>query len=132
MTAQRLECQPSSSTDQLATWNGIASVMKCASKCNQQTLCRHFDYDSSTRICRVFRDCSIVVSASSTSKVGSVRYATDLYSSYGQPCTWNTCQVNRYLVCNIGNRCQCPAGFIWNTQICVGKSLFVSTRLDVI
>lgn len=75
-------------------------------------------------------DCSIVVSSSSTSKVGSVRYATDLYSSYGQPCTWDTCQANRYLTCNIGNRCQCPAGLIWSSQICAGKSLFVKARLN--
>ena len=115
------ECQSHSSTDRLAILNGVRSGISCASNCNQQPLCRYFDYDVSTAVCRIFMGCSVVASASSTSRVGTVRYKPDLYTSYGQPCAWNNCEINRYMVCNIANVYQCPSGLLWNTQTCVGE-----------
>ena len=125
------ECQSNSSTGQLAIFNGVRSDILCASYCNQQPLCRYFDFDTWNEVCRIFKDGSIVASASVTSRVGSVRYMPDLYSSYGQPCAWNTCQINRYLVCHFYNRCQCPPGLMWNTQICVGKRARKSSLLSI-
>ncbi|CAF0814447.1 unnamed protein product [Adineta steineri] len=118
------ECQPYSSTDQLIILNNIRSGILCASNCNQQPLCHYFDYDVSTKIYRTFMDASIVASTSSSSRVGSVRYTPDLYSSYGQLCTPNNCEINRYLVCNNANRCQCPPGLVWNMEMCVVTNNF--------
>lgn len=123
------ECQSLSSTDRLAILNGVRSGILCASHCNQQPLCRYFDYDVSTAVCRVFIGCSAVASASSTSRVGTVRYKPNLYTSYGQVCTSSNCEINRYMICNIANVCQCPAGLLWNTQTCVGE-LFSITTLE--
>jgi hypothetical protein len=122
------ECQPHSSTDQLTIFTDVRSDIFCASNCNLQPLCRYFDYDTSTMVCRIFKDGSIVASTSFTSRVGSVRYTSDLYSSYGQLCTWNNSEINRYLVCNIANKCQCPADLVWNTQMCVGESSSIIIR----
>ena len=123
------KCQSNSSNAQLAVINDVYSGILCASTCNQEPLCRYFDYDTSTKVCRIFKDGSIVVSASTTSRVGSVRYISDLFTSYGQPCAWNNCEINRYMVCNIFSRCQCPAGLVWNAQICVGESSLLSALI---
>ena len=115
------EYQSNISTARLAVINGVCSGILCASTCNQEPLCRYFDYDTSTKICRTFKDGSIVASLSATSRVGSVRYTSDLYASYGQSCASNNCETNRYLVCNVYSRCQCPTGLVWNTQLCASE-----------
>ena len=122
MTNFGFECQPIVSADQLATFTSVLNVVHCASKCNQQAICRSFDYDTSTMMCRLFSDASVVSSNSTTSRAGSVQYTPDLYSSYGQMCTRDNCEISRYLTCNPFNTCQCPAGQRPNAQMCVGES----------
>jgi NHL repeat len=115
------ECQSNSSTARLAVINRIRSGISCVSICNQEPMSRYFDCDTSTKICRIFKDASIVASSSATSRVGSVHYTADLYTSHAQPCAPNNCEINRYLVCNVYSRCQCPTGMVWNAQLCVGE-----------
>jgi hypothetical protein len=122
MTTFGFEFQPQSSSDQLAIYSGVRNVVLCASKCNQQQLCRYFDYDTSAMVCRIFVDGTVVASVLPTSRVGIIRYMLDAYSSHGQPCTWNTCQVNRYLMCDAFNTCQCPTSLAWNGTMCIGES----------
>jgi hypothetical protein len=123
------ECQSNSSSGQLAIINGAHSSILCASSCNHQPLCRYFDYDTSMKVCLVFKDGSLVASSSATSRVGSVRYMPDLYTSYAQPCAWNNCEINRYMLCNAFSRCQCPTGLVWNVQISVGESSLRSVSI---
>ena len=125
-----VECQSNSSTDTLAIIREVRSGVLCASTCNRQPLCRFFVYDTSTKVCRIFKDGSIVTSSSTTSRVGSLRYTPDLYAAYARPCAWNTCEINRYTVCNVFSRCQCPTGLVWNTQTCVGELLRVRIRVS--
>ncbi|CAF1426030.1 unnamed protein product [Adineta steineri] len=123
ITTFGFECQSNLSTDRLATFNNVLNIVHCASNCNRQPLCHYFNYDTWTKICRIFSDGSIAASNSSTSRVGTVRYIPSLYSSYGQPCASNNCQVNRYLSCNTFNICQCPASQVWYTQMCVADKI---------
>ena len=121
MTTFGFEVHPLSLSDLLASVDGLVTVKRCASKCNEQQLCRYFDYDTSTGGCRLFVDGEVAVSAVRTSRVGSVRYTADLYSSHGQPCTSSNCHINRYSICDATNTCDCPKRLFWNTAVCVSK-----------
>jgi hypothetical protein len=125
MTTFGFEVQPWSPSDQLGSFVGMLNIKMCASQCNQQQLCRYFDYDTSTGGCRIFLDGTVVASTVPTSQVGTVLYMPDLYSSHGQPCTWNNCQINRYLICDSTNTCQCPTSLFWNGAMCVGELLLI-------
>jgi hypothetical protein len=114
-------CQPNVPNDELASiWN-VASVSRCALYCNDEVACRFFDYDASSKMCRIFKDAVIVGTTSTTSRVGSVDTHLSRFSSYGELCTTSNCNTNRYLSCNAANRCQCQPGFFWYEQNCVGE-----------
>lgn len=123
MKTSGFELQHQSISDLLAMFFGVRNTIVCATYCNQKSQCHHFDYDTSTKICRIFLDGSIVVSSSTTSQVGSVRFTPNLYASYGQLCASNNCRANRYLICSALDTCQCTIYFFWNTSMCVGQSL---------
>ena len=126
LTASGCEFQPRSSSDQLESFVGILDITSCASECNKEQLCRYFDYGTSTLACRIFLDGTVVASVVPTAQVGIVLYMPDLYSSYGQSCTWTNCQINRYLTCDPTNRCRCPARLVWDGTICTGEFLVLS------
>jgi hypothetical protein len=116
-----LACQTNVSDDALGSIGNVQSVARCALYCNDHVACRFFDHDASSKVCRLFKDASIIASASTTSRVGSDRMEISRFSSYGQPCTTSNCDSNRYLSCNAFNRCQYRTGFIWYQQMCVGE-----------
>lgn len=99
------------------------SIVKCALQCNQRIACRTFDYNASSRRCRLFEADSttgtIASSSSLSSAVGSMQILPSLYSStHNQPCA--KCAQTRYEVCSTNtSTCQCPPRTRWNGQICV-------------
>ena len=113
--------QQQSTPDLLATISNVMSVILCAGYCNQQQLCRVFDYHMATGICRIFSNGGVVSSNLSRSRVGTIRDLPSLYSSYSHQCTLSNCQVNRNLICGTNYTCQCPTGLVWNTQMCVSE-----------
>ena len=121
MSSNGLEFQPRSSIQLLLT-KTFSMFTPCAAACNQLVLCRTFDYDSTSKQCRLFEGDSstgsIVSSSSSTSFVGTVRISADLYSSiHNFPC--QACEQNRYEVCSTNtSTCQCPAHTYWDGYIC--------------
>ena len=125
LTALGFEVQPLSPSDQLDSSIGVHNMKSCASACNQQQLCRYFDYVTSTTACRIFRNGAVVASTIATVQVGTVLDMPDLYSSHGQPCTLVNCQINRYLTCDLTNTCQCLAGLFWNGSVCAGELLMI-------
>ncbi|CAF3307063.1 unnamed protein product [Rotaria socialis] len=98
------------------------SLLLCSAACNQNPLCRTFDYDSSSRRCRLFEadltNGAIIATASQTSIVGSVKLSASLYASmYNRSCS--ACQENRYQTCSsTTNTCQCPGNSYWNGSMC--------------
>ena len=124
ITPFAFEVQPLSPPDLLDTITHVMNINRCVGYCHQQRLCRFIDYDLTTGVCRIFSSGAVVSSSRMTSQAGTVYDAPSLYASYGQPCTSNTCQVNRYLICGVGNTCQCPPGFVWIISECVGKASF--------
>ena len=116
--------QPLSLSDLLATFNNVMSVVRCAGYCNQQQLCRFFDHDMTTGICRIFDDGVTVLLGPSKSRVGTFYDAPSLYSSHGQSCAPRNCQFNRNLICATSNTCECAAALVWNAPKCVGRSSF--------
>ena len=124
MTTFGFAVQPLSPSDLMTTFSNVMNVAGCADYCNQQQLCRFFDQDMVTSTCRIFSNGLVVPSSLVTLQAGTVNYAPSLYASYGQPCTSNNCQVNRYLICGTDNTCQCPTSLVWNAPECVGESSF--------
>ncbi|CAM4896368.1 unnamed protein product [Rotaria socialis] len=98
------------------------SRLLCSATCSQNPSCRIFDYDSSSRRCRLFEadltNGAIIATASQTSIVGSAILSASLYASmYNQSCS--ACQENRYQTCSsTTNTCQCPGNSYWNGSMC--------------
>ncbi|CAF1336359.1 unnamed protein product, partial [Rotaria magnacalcarata] len=121
LSLQGHEFQPQ--YDVQLTFNEIAeSLILCGTVCSQNPSCRTFDYDSSSRRCRLFEadltNGAIIAAASQTSIVGSVILSASLYASmYNQSCS--ACRENRYQTCSsTTNTCQCPGNSYWNSSMC--------------
>ena len=98
-------------------------------KCNEDRQCRTFDYDQSSRLCRIFEGefstgNVITTSSLSSSRIGAIRYNTtdtaQSFLSYNKTCEHCSNGGNRYLQC-MNNRCQCPPNTYWNGQMCLNQ-----------
>lgn len=81
-------------------------------------LCRTFDYDSLSYICRLFEgaiDTGSIVSSVSTSRIGALHFSPQYFVAYGQSCFH--CEQNRYLIC-LNETCRCPIHSFWNGVYC--------------
>ena len=92
-----------------------------ASACNLNPQCRTFDYDALSRVCRLFEgalNTGNIISAVSSSRVGSVQYFSKFFTAINQSCS--QCIENRYLTCS-NNTCQCPLHSFWNGTQCINQ-----------
>ena len=116
------EFQPRDSI-QLISVTTARSRTICSAACNEQPICRTFDYDSASTRCRLFEadqtTGSIIPSISSTSIVGNVLISpSQFFHIHNQSC--ETCQEDRYEYCSInGSTCQCRPHTFWNGSICL-------------
>ena len=106
-----------------------ASLLRCATRCAENVLCRTFVYDPSTLLCQLYQsnsaDGNITSSSSASSSVGTMVYDPSFYTSYNRTC--DLCQNNRYLVC-LNSRCQCPSTRLyWNGNSCQNKFYYGDT-----
>ena len=121
ISSNSLEFQPRSSIQLLST-KTLLTFTRCAAACDQLVSCHTFDYDSTSKQCRLFAGDfstgSIILSSSSTSSVGTIRISANLYSSiHNLPCQF--CEQNRYEVCFMNTRTyQCPEHTYWNEYMC--------------
>ena len=126
-----MELKQNTPADLIGTFHNVNRLLVCTIKCNQKPLCKFMHFDQSTGVCRIYIGGRIVPSMSTTSIVGTVQYNAGLYSSRGKLCTNHNCRINRYLICNGSNTCQCPVGYYWNVSSCVSKfTLFSKYRLN--
>ena len=95
----------------------LPSLLLCSAICVRLVDCRTFDYQSSSKRCRLFQgslDTGTIINGSS--KVGSLplesRFFIGLYNA-----SCSACINNRYFICD-DQRCQCPAQTFWNGSIC--------------
>jgi hypothetical protein len=107
-----------------------SSFKACAVACNQNVLCRVFDYGvNQPQQCRLFEGDtdtlgSIVSSPSSSSMVGTINITPDLYAAYGQPCASSSCSRTRYLQCGSNLTCECTPHTYWDSSkgMCLPQS----------
>ena len=95
--------------------------LRCSSRCNQMLSCRTFDFDFTSKRCRLFdadlTTGSTILSSSATSIVGTVRISSSLYSSINQSCA--ACPLSRYEICSMNtSTCQCPPNTYWRGNHC--------------
>ena len=98
----------------------VSSAIRCAQQCNDNPLCRTLIYDSASLVCRLYpsdlQEGNLTATTIVTSRVGSIRFSPQFYTSYNQSCA--QCRTSRYLVCQNG-LCQCPSPTtFWNGQMC--------------
>lgn len=112
------------------------SRLYCNSECNKRSDCRTFDYDGTTRQCRLWdadtSTGSIVATPSKPqSFVGSIKFAPSLYTDiYNQSC--DKCILSRYLTCNKNsNTCQCPSKTYWDGSMCLAQRLRNQTCTNI-
>ena len=99
--------------------------LRCSSRCNQMLACRTFDFDFTSKRCRLFEadvtTGSMISSSSATSIVGTVRISSSLYSSLNQSCA--ACPLSRYEICSMNtSTCQCPPNTYWKGNRCALQS----------
>ena len=113
----------------LGTFSNMRSLAVCSMQCHQDRRCRTFDYDESSRICRLFEGefstgTVITNSTLSSSRIGAIRYDTahtvQSYSLHNKACNQCSAGTNRYLQC-LNNTCQCPTNTYWNGQRCLNQ-----------
>ncbi len=97
----------------------ISSLTECIHQCNQDFLCRTFDYNVQPNWCRLFQvepsPGQIIYDSSLISQVGYVQLFSDLYLTFNQTCDY--CIRERYLIC-VDDSCQCPWNTFWDGSIC--------------
>lgn len=111
----------------------IKKLLYCHAECNKHMNCRTFDYDASTKQCRLWdvdsiTTGSIVLSSSKPqSSVGSIRLLPSIYANmHNQSC--DRCDLSRYEICDTNtSRCQCPPKTFWNGSICLAQLLYNQT-----
>ena len=105
------------------------TVKICIILCNNNILCRIFDYGVSVpKQCRLFEGDvntlgQIVSSSSPQSLAGVIQFTPDLFAEYGTPCA-SSCSQSRYLQCGSNSRCQCMLHTYWDTStsMCLPQS----------
>ncbi len=97
----------------------VNSLTECVHQCNQNSLCRTFDYDTQPNTCRLFQvepsPGQIMYNPSFVSHVGYVQLFPDFYSAINQPC--DSSVMTHYLIC-VGNIFQCPWNTFWDGSTC--------------
>jgi len=97
----------------------VSSFQECIHRCNENPLCRTFDYNTEPNWCRLFElepsPGQIMHDPSRLSQAGYVQLIPNLYSAFNHTC--NYCAKERYLFC-IQNSCQCSRNCFWDGSVC--------------
>lgn len=107
---------------QLLSIKFLLTRSSCVAACHQHQQCHTFDYDKSTRRCRLFQGDqttgSDMLSTSNDSFVGSLVIPYSASSSiFNQSCS--VCVDNRYFMCSdVSNTCQCSPDMYWDGNLC--------------
>ena len=114
--------QPRHPIEWLLTIPNVPAVLRCAKECNQIRLCRTFDYDRQSCVCRLFEGefstgTSLMNGTSVSSRIGYIDYTANLFASFNQTCDQCSNANNRYLQCT-NNVCQCLPNTYWDGQMC--------------
>ena len=105
----------------------IDSFENCAKKCNLDSSCRTFDYDSGSNHCHLYQvepSENQIIQGSSNTQLGYIRLTSDLYLSLNKTCQF--CENDRYLICFQGY-CRCPWNTFWTGSICQ-KQFYAAER----
>ncbi|CAF3895899.1 unnamed protein product [Adineta steineri] len=129
LSSQGTQYIPANMPAQLISITNTDSIKKCSILCNNNVLCRIFDYGvSSSKQCRLFEGDTnklgqIVSSSSSQAQVGTLQISARLFAEYGSPCI-STCNQIRYLRCGSNSTCECMPHTYWNPSIsmCIPQS----------
>jgi hypothetical protein len=124
---------PSNPVELIATLIDIPTLVLCYFQCNMNPLCRTFVSDITWPFsCHLYAGLintgTIIVSSSSTSQVGGLRYDTSLYSPYNQTYGSNSPSLSRYLVCTDAGL-HCPMATYWNKGMCLSQVYFFVMRV---
>ena len=103
LSAFTLEFQSGNASDLISTQSNISCMNRCVMMCSSDERCQTLDYDSSSKVCRLFlswaNQTMLVVSTSSTARVAFVKQTPDLYSLYQQPCIVSEQYQSIFIMC---------------------------------
>jgi len=113
---------PIAASAQFISSSIVNSFKLCAISCNQNTLCRVFDFGGIvSQQCRLFEGDintlgSIIPSPMLDSMVGTIQITPSLFTQYGQACS-SVCSQSRYLTCSSNSTCKCMPHTYWNSSV---------------
>lgn len=115
--------QPANDIELLSTLNNIRTTMHCRMYCHRNIRCRTFDYDSTTKNCRVFEasiDTGYLLNNFSTSVVGGIIITPSIFSLYNA--SSDQCVDSRLLNSSTSSgSCECPINTFWNGSMCLNE-----------
>jgi len=121
--------EAANSVELLSTFNNVREIIPCATICYRNSQCRTFDFDSSSKQCRLFEgsvDTGSLVANFSTTKVGSINISPSMYSLYNA--SSDQCVDNRFLDSEtVSGRCECPIHTFWNGSMCLNQRFINDT-----
>ena len=124
--------EPANAVELLGTYTNIRTVTPCAALCHQNSLCRTFDFDSSTTQCRLFEgsvDTGNILPSVSSTVVGWINLTPSLFDLYNASNT--QCTDDRFLDSQTAStRCECPIHTFWNGSMCINQRFVNDTCVN--
>ena len=107
----------------LSTFPNVRTVIRCAMLCYHNSLCRTFDFDSSSKECRLFEgsvDTGSLLPNFPSSVVGWINLKPSAFSLHNA--SNDRCVDNRFLDSDTSSgRCECPIHTFWNGSMCLNQ-----------
>jgi len=107
----------------LSTSSNVRTIISCVMLCYRNSLCRTFDFDSSSGQCRLFEgsvDTGRLLPNFATTIVGWINMSPSMFSLYNA--SSDQCVDNRFLDSEtLSDRCECPIHTFWNGSMCLNQ-----------
>ena len=115
--------QPAKNVEFLSISTNVRSTISCAMICYRHSLCRTFDFDSTSKGCRLFEgsfDTGSLRPNFSSTVVGWINIDPSMFSLYNA--ISSQCADNRFLnSTTLSGLCECPIHTFWNGSMCLNQ-----------
>lgn len=115
--------EPAAIVELLSTFTDVRGIIPCAALCYRNSQCRTFDFNSSSKQCRLFEgsvDTGSLLSDLSPITVGWININPSMFNLYNA--SNDQCVDNRFLNSEtVSGRCECPIHTFWNGSMCLNQ-----------
>jgi hypothetical protein len=115
--------KPANPVELLGAYTNVRAIIPCATLCYRNSLCRTFDFDSSSQQCRLFEgsvDTGTLLPNFPSTVVGWINMTPSLFNLYNV--SNDQCVDDRFLDSQtVSGLCECPIHTFWNGSMCLNQ-----------